>query len=231
MEGKQRYSKVKNKILRDKILEAKYVTYNDKKHITINDLGYNSIYQISDLSVKRWKSYFGSGGKIYIDKASLRGFISSQYSILFDKEVKDLLSKGSKKPSQTKKLKRGYEKNNLNRKAGGINIYLQKNDKFTKNDRGRFMILAENYISEFNAKLNNLNQVNHIDPSLSDIENLEIWNNFYITYGAQVPELRERWEKQYLKNTIEYYTSDSFDKEKMETFKKKYKKNYPELGF
>jgi len=231
MEGKQRYSKVKNKILKDKILKAKYVIYNDKKHLTINDLGYKSIYQISDLSLKRWKSYFGSGGKIYIDKASLRVFIPSQYSILFDKEGKVLLSKGSKKPSQANKLKRVYEKNNLNRKAGGLNIYLQKNDKFTKNDRTRFIILTENYISEFNSKMNNLNQVNHIDSSLSDLENLEIWNNFYIKHGAQIPELRGRWENQYLNNTTDDNSNDSFDKEKLEAFRMKYKRGYPDLGF
>ena len=61
------------------------------------------------------------------------------------------LSKGSPKPIKSKRIKRVYVKGDLNRKAGGLNIYLQKNDKFTKKDRKKFLTLAENYISIYNS--------------------------------------------------------------------------------
>jgi len=189
------YSKIKNVDVKNKIIEAKKVVYNSTKHLTLSDLGYTSIYQICDLSKKRWEAYFKNNGKIYINKKSDKAFVPSYKLFLFDLNSKSYLSKGSPKPIKSKKIKRVYIKGDLKRKAGGLNIYLQKNDKFTKKDRKKFLTLAENYISIYNSPMSPKNQHSYPDPDLTDIENLEIWNIFFLSYGPSIPELYDGWLK------------------------------------
>jgi len=189
------YSKIKNTDVKKKIIDAKKVVYNSTKHLTLSDLGYTSIYQICDLSKKRWEAYFKNNGKIYINKKSDKSFVPSYKLFLFDLNSKIYLSKGSPKPIKSKRIKRVYVKGDLNRKAGGLNIYLQKNDKFTKKDRKKFLTLAENYISIYNSPMLPKNQYSHPDPDLTDIENLEIWNIFFLSNGPSIPELYDGWLK------------------------------------
>ena len=144
------YSNIKNTDVKKKIIDAKKVVYNSTKQLKLSDLGYKTIFQISDLSKKRWEEYFKNNGKIYIDKKSDKIFVPSYKLFLFDLNSKIYLSKGSPKPIKSKRIKRVYVKGDLNRKAGGLNIYLQKNDKFTKKDRKKFLTLAENYITIYN---------------------------------------------------------------------------------
>jgi hypothetical protein len=232
------YSKIKNVDVKNKIIEAKKVVYNSTKHLTLSDLGYTSIYQICDLSKKRWEAYFKNNGKIYINKKSDKSFVPSYKLFLFDLNSKIYLSKGSPKPIKSKRVKRVYVKGDLNRKAGGLNIYLQKNDKFTKNDRKKFLTLAENYISIYNSHLVPKNQCSHTDPDLTDLENLDIWNKFFLTYGAAIPELYESWLKHNgVSNKTELASEEdkiiNQDKEKLNILNqlKSKKIKYTDLGF
>ena len=189
------YSKIKNADVKKKINDAKNVVYNSSKHLKLIDLGYKTMYQIAGLSKKRWEEYFINNGKIYINKKNTKYFVPSYELFLFDLNSKIYLSKGSPKPIKSKRIKRVYVKGDLNRKAGGLNIYLQKNDKFTKKDRKKFLTLAENYISIYNSPMLPKNQHSYPDPDLTDIENLEIWNIFFLSNGPSIPELYDSWLK------------------------------------
>ena len=116
------YSNIKNTEIKQRIIVAKKVMYNASKHLKLSDLGYKTIFQISDLSKKRWEEYFKNNGKIYIDKKSDKVFVPSYELFLFDLKSKIYLSKGSPKPIKSKRIKRVYVKGDLNRKAGGLNI-------------------------------------------------------------------------------------------------------------
>lgn len=232
------YPNIKNSEIRKRLDKAKYVKYNPSIHLTISDLGYNSIYQICDLSKKRWEHYFQNGGGLYLNNEIKRHFVASNQLVLFDWSSNEILRRGVSVPTKQLKPKRNYNKGNLARKAGGINLYLQKNDRFTKNDRAKFLMLAENYISKYNSLLPINSQHNHLDASLSDLENLEIWNNFFTTNGPAIEELNEKWMKHFgikSKSNTKITEGDIIydDIEKLEKLKliKTKKSKYIDLGF
>ena len=86
------YSNIKNTEIKQRIIVAKKVMYNASKHLKLSDLGYKTIFQISDLSKKRWEEYFKNNGKIYIDKKSDKVFVPSYKLFLFDLNSKILSS-------------------------------------------------------------------------------------------------------------------------------------------
>jgi hypothetical protein len=176
----------------------KLVSFNPKIQCKIENLGYHSIKQLEVLSKKRWEEYYKKGGRIYLQKYTTKLPFSKR--VVFDKIALKYLKKGTPKPLKPKKVKRSYVKGSLGGKANGLNLYIQKNDKLTKKDRNKLLKLSEIYISNFNQNLPISQHYNYLDPSLSDIENLEIWNNFFQSVGYYFEDLRKRWEMLFLEN-------------------------------
>ncbi|MGM1056310.1 MAG: hypothetical protein ACQEWG_10545 [Bacteroidota bacterium] len=44
--------------------------------------------------------------------------------------------------------------------------------------------------------------IQHLDPSLSDIELIEIWNSIYDKHGCRIPVFREKWNREFLKDEV-----------------------------
>ena len=206
----------------------KLVSFNPKIHCKIENLGYNSIYQLNVLSKKRWEVYYKKGGNLYIQKYSTK--LPFYKRIILDKIALKLLKKGTPKPQKPKKVKRGYVKGSLCGKANGLNLYIQKNDKLTKKDRIKMLMKSENYISVINEGLTNSQKHSHLDPSLTDLENIDIWNEFFQKFGNYFTDLRNRWEAIYLKDTSE--TNSIMDNEELPNIKLPYSKksNYVDWG-
>lgn len=96
------------------------------------------------------------------------------------------------------KDRRKYVKGGRYGKVEGLNLYPKKNGKLTKGDRQTLFTKSEHYISFIIEKLYqgvstedlvNKN-LDHLDPSLTDEENITIWNSFYDTYSNQIPEFK-----------------------------------------
>jgi hypothetical protein len=179
----------------------KLVSFNPKIQCKIENLGYHSIKQLEVLSKKRWEEYYKKGGNIYLQKYTTKLPFSKR--IVFDKIALKYLKKGTPKPQKPKKVKRGYVKGSLCGKANGLNLYIQKNDKLTKKDRAKLLLKSENYISVINEGLSNSQKHSHLDPSLTDLENIDIWNEFFQKFGNYFTDLRNRWEGIYLNDKSE----------------------------
>ena len=190
-----------NNIFLEKLKRCKKKQFKKSKHCKIENLGYNSIHQLKVLSKKRWEEYYLRGGNLYLQKYSTN--LPFYKRIILDKIALELLKKGSPKPQKPKKVKRGYVKGSLCGKANGLNLYIQKNDKLTKKDRTKLLMKSENYISVINEGLPNSQKHSHLDPSLTDLENIDIWNEFFLKFGNYFTDLRNRWETIYLKDTSE----------------------------
>ena len=173
-----------------KFIDSKLIKVNFEKtkHCKIEDLGYKSIHQLNVLSKKRWEVYYKKGGDIYIQKYSTK--LPFYKRIILDKIALKLLKKGTPKPQKPKKVKRGYVKGSLCGKANGLNLYIQKNEKLTKKDRIKLLTKSENYISVINEGLPNSQKHSHLDPSLTDLENIDIWNEFFQKFGNYFTDLR-----------------------------------------
>lgn len=110
------------------------------------------------------------------------------------------------KPQPRTKPKRKYVKGGRNGKVKGLNLYLKDNDKLSKKDRETLFRKSEDYMNEIIERysVSSLNDTNHmsidyLDPRSSDVENVELWNNFYDQYGMMFPEFLEKEEKTFLK--------------------------------
>ncbi len=87
------FEKLKNQILREKLQKCDSVKLNANKHLTIKELGFDSIYELDKRSDKMWKDYF-SKNCVYLNEDVTTSKLSTR--ILFDKSIKDYLkSKGS----------------------------------------------------------------------------------------------------------------------------------------
>ena len=84
------FEKLKNPLLRDKLLNGERVLFSPKTHVRVKDLKYKSIYDLDSLSKKKWNDYF-SKGKVYIDKDVTLSKISQR--ILFDKSIIEFFGK------------------------------------------------------------------------------------------------------------------------------------------
>ena len=193
----------------EKLKCVKKRSFNKKIHCKIENLGYNSIYQLNVLSKKRWEVYYKKGGNLYIQKYSTK--LPFYKRIILDKIALKLLKKGTPKPQKPKKVKRGYVKGSLCGKANGLNLYIQKNDKLTKKDRTKLLMKSENYISVINEGLSNSQKHSHLDPSLTDLENIDIWNEFFLKFGNFFTDLRKRWEGIYLNDKSDINSIINYD--------------------
>lgn len=92
------------------------------------------------------------------------------------------------------------------RKFLGFDFYIQCNEKLSQKNRKILLEKSEDYLSSIYYTLNisteekiNKGISNELDCSLTDLELLEEWNSMYERYGYLIPELKEKWEKRYLK--------------------------------
>ena len=92
------------------------------------------------------------------------------------------------------------------RKFLGFDFYIQCNDKLSQKNRKILLEKSEDYLGSIYYTLNisteekiNKGISNELDCSLTDLELLEEWNSMYERYGYLIPELKEKWEKRYLK--------------------------------
>lgn len=92
------------------------------------------------------------------------------------------------------------------RKFQGFDFYIQCNEKLSRKNREILINKSENYLSSIYNSLpisldDKINKgiSNQLDCSLSDLELLDEWNSMYERYGYLIPELKEKWERRYLK--------------------------------
>lgn len=92
------------------------------------------------------------------------------------------------------------------RKFLGFDFYIQCNEKLSQKNRKILLEKSEDYLGSIYYTLNistkekiNKGISNELDCSLTDLELLEEWNSMYERYGYLIPELKEKWEKRYLK--------------------------------
>jgi hypothetical protein len=92
------------------------------------------------------------------------------------------------------------------RKFLGFDFYIQCNEKLSRKNRETLLTKSENYLSSIYHLLPisleekiNRGISNELDCGLTDLELLDEWNSMYERYGYLIPELKEKWEKRYLK--------------------------------
>lgn len=110
------------------------------------------------------------------------------------------------KPQPRTKPKRKYVKGGRNGKVKGLNLYLKDNDKLSKKDRETLFRKSEDYMNEIIERYSVLPindsirmSIDYLDPSSSDVENVELWNNFYDQYYHHIPEFFEEEEKKLIR--------------------------------
>ncbi len=78
------FGKLKNDTLRSQLEQCETVKFDQNQHITIKELGFNSIYELDKRSKKKWNEYF-SKYNVYRRKGVQTKKISPM--ILFDKSI------------------------------------------------------------------------------------------------------------------------------------------------
>ncbi|MFP8489501.1 helix-turn-helix domain-containing protein [Gracilimonas sp. Q87] len=91
-------------------------------------------------------------------------------------------------PLKKEKSKRKYMKGSKRGKVKGLNFYIQSNGKLKKREREQLLKVSEDYMS--------LTVVKVLDSSLSDIELIDEWNQFFDQHGMRFPEFEEQWFKE-----------------------------------
>lgn len=194
------FERLKDSILKFKLQTCSKVTYNKRKHYTIRELGFNTIYKLTTKGIKRWEKYFSDGGKVYIKSYSTREPFCDR--ILFEKKINKYIGNDVPLPKKIKPPKRSYVKGGVGGKVYGFDFYL-RDDKLYPKQRNILLKQSENYIGFMEHEQTstkgseNLDRVNvtYLDPSLTDIENVETWNNFFQQYGMRFPEFQDKWMK------------------------------------
>lgn len=92
------------------------------------------------------------------------------------------------------------------RKFLGFDFYIQCNEKLSRKNRETLLTKSEFYLNSIYHSLPisleekiNRGISNELDCGLTDLELLDEWNSMYERYGYLIPELKEKWEKRYLK--------------------------------
>ena len=92
------------------------------------------------------------------------------------------------------------------RKFLGFDFYIQCNKKLSRKNRETLLTKSEFYLNSIYHSLPisleekiNRGISNELDCGLTDLELLDEWNSMYERYGYLIPELKEKWEKRYLK--------------------------------
>ncbi len=107
-------------------------------------------------------------------------------------------------PNLRVKKKREYIKGGRGGKIKGFNFYL-RNERITKKQRKTLLIESENFESPLDIKFHKPNPHSpphpfyhgfDLDPSLSDEELMEEWNEIYDRYGYCYPQFKDQWERE-----------------------------------
>ena len=91
-------------------------------------------------------------------------------------------------PLRKDKKKRRYTKGGLGGKVKGLNYYIQSNGKLKKRERKDLLEKAEVFMLPVTGY--------ELDPSLTDIELLNQWNEFFDVHGMRYPEFEDQWFKE-----------------------------------
>jgi hypothetical protein len=194
------FEKMKDSGIKYQLQSCSKVIYNRRKHYTIKELGFNTIYRLSSKGNKRWDKYFQDGGKVFIKSYSTNEPMCNR--VLFEKKIKKYIGNDVPLPKKKKPTKRSYIKGGVGGKVYGFDFYL-RDDKLYPKQRNILLNQSENYIGFIEHEQTstkgseNLDRVNvtYLDPSLTDIENVETWNNFFQQYGMRFPEFQDKWMK------------------------------------
>jgi len=92
------FEKLKNPILRTELEVCKTVDYDERKYITIRELGIKSIYDLEKRSRGFWGEYFSKYG-VYLRKGVNTPKISQK--VLFDRGIVELLKGGKSEPKSS----------------------------------------------------------------------------------------------------------------------------------
>jgi hypothetical protein len=102
----------------------------------------------------------------------------------------------------------------------GFNFYIQ-NDRLKPFERRKLLEKSEDYIGQLleeDLKMGipvevSLLTKSHLDPSLTDLELVDIWNDMFDSFGCRISDLRERFERDnglYSKNAINNHSESDF---------------------
>ena len=194
------FEKMKDSGIKYQLQSCSKVIYNKRKHYTIKELGFNTIYRLSSKGNKRWDKYFQDGGKVFIKSYSTHEPMCNR--VLFEKKIKKYIGTDVPLPKKKKPTKRSYIKGGVGGKVYGFDFYL-RDDKLYPKQRNILLNQSENYIGFIEHEQTstkgseNLDRVNvtYLDPSLTDLENVDTWNNFFQQYGMRFPEFQDKWMK------------------------------------
>jgi len=196
------FEKLKNPLLRDKLLNGERVLFSPKTHVRVKDLKYKSIYDLDSLSKKKWNDYF-SKGKVYIDKDVTLSKISQR--ILFDKSIIEFFGKTDnqkwRKPFLVPRTKRGYIVGGRGGKVKGFNFYFYE-DKLKPYQRRILLSKSEKHIDSITTSIDISTEglmksnIEYLDSSLTDSELMDTWNRLYDEYGYLMSDFRDKWERE-----------------------------------
>jgi len=221
------FEKLKNSELKYQLQICGKERYNKRKHYSIRELGFKTIYKLTTKGNKRWEKYFKDGGKVFIKSYSTREPMIDR--VLFQKKIKEYIGKDVPLPKKEKSPKRKYVKGGVGGKVFGFDFYPQDGKLYPK-QRKILLTNSEDYIQQIIDEQNrykggNIENVDivtltHLDSSLTDLENIETWNNFFQKYGMRFPEFEDKWMK--LNGVNQKQTGeDLFNEEEYELMKKK----------
>ena len=91
-------------------------------------------------------------------------------------------------PLRKDKKKRKYTKGGVGGKVKGLNYYIQSNGKLKRRERKLLLEKAEVFMLPVTGY--------ELDPSLTDIELLNQWNEFFDAHGMRYPEFEDQWFKE-----------------------------------
>jgi len=195
------FEKLKISVLKSELQSCSKIKFNNKKHYTIRQLGFKTIYKLSSKGNKRWDKYFQDGGKVYIKSYSTREPMCDR--ILFEKKIKKYIGKEVPLPKKVKPPKRSYIKGGVGGKVYGFDFYL-RDDKLYPKQRKTLLSSSENYIDKIiDEQIKTRGGIEKIDKKIlenldsgsSDKEIVDTWNRFFQNYGMRFPEFEDKWMK------------------------------------
>ena len=225
------FEKLRIETLRYELGSCPKTKHNKRKYYTIRDLGFDKLHKLSSKGEKRWKEYFNNGGKVFIKSYSTNESMCDR--ILFDKKVIKYIGDNIPLPLKIKPIQNINTKGGKFGKVKGFDIYLRGEKLFPK-QRKTLLVQSENYIGVIvDEQINfrggiekiDLNNLTHLDSSLTDLEIIEQWNNFFDQYGYRFPEFEDKWMREFArtrrskdKNDIE---KDEFNNPELASSKSK----------
>jgi hypothetical protein len=195
------FENLKNNELKFEFQNCEKLTYNSRKHIKLNSLGFKTIYQLDALGKRRWSNYFKSGGRVYLISYSTK--LPLYKRILFDKKICKYIGKDAPLPLKDKIQKREYVKGGKNGKVNGFNFYFIEDKKMLPKHRKMLLAKSEHYIGiisdeQTRKRAEYLDKdIHFLDPHLTDIEIADDWNLFFMKYGYRFPVFEKQWYEMY----------------------------------